>query len=163
MFTEARKEVSTRRSEGPKGELIERIYDYVIASQSLRGKITKMEVVEDFESGSHKAVSFEIERDKEVQEWNEQKMPKTLPGFSGGKLPGRSTAEKGREEEEEYEGSRKMQLRKEIAKEVIASVGTKPTLQRTVEQRVKEDEVTNWNEDDDLKKQREGVRMVEES
>ena len=34
------------------------------------------------------------ERDKEVQERNEQKMPKALLGHSGGKLPGRSTEER---------------------------------------------------------------------
>ena len=38
-------------------------------------KDSQMEVVEDFESRTHKAVSFVVERDKEVQEWNEQKMP----------------------------------------------------------------------------------------
>ena len=44
MFTEAPKEASTCKSKGPKGELIERTYDYVNASRSLRGKITQMEV-----------------------------------------------------------------------------------------------------------------------
>ena len=43
-----------------------------------------MKVVEDFESRPHKAVSFVVERGKEIQEWNEQKLPKVLPGFSGG-------------------------------------------------------------------------------
>ena len=58
-----------------------------------------------------------------------------------------------------------MQMMKEMAQTVIASIDTKPTLQRTVEQRVKrtwdcsqiegrdEDEVTNSDEDDELKKQ----------
>ena len=100
MFIEAPKEVSTCRSKGPKCELLERTYDHVIASQSLEGEITCMEVVEDFESSLHKAVSSVIERDKEVQEWKKQKMPKVLPGFIGGRLPWRSTAAKGREEEE---------------------------------------------------------------
>ena len=40
-------EPSTCMSKGPKGELIERIYDYVIASGSLEGKISQMEVVDD--------------------------------------------------------------------------------------------------------------------
>ena len=31
-----------------------------------------MKVLEDIESRPHKAVSFVVERDKEVQEWNEQ-------------------------------------------------------------------------------------------
>ena len=38
-------------------------------------------------------------------------MPKALPGFSGGKLPGRSTAEKGRVGEDEVDESRKMQMK----------------------------------------------------
>ena len=138
MFVEAPKEVSTCRSEAPKGELIERTCDCVIASQNLKRKIINMEVVEDFESRPHEAVSFVIERDKEVQEWKQQAMPKALLGFSGGKLAGRGTAEKGREEDEEDEGSRKMQMKKEIAQEVIAGMDTKPTSQRTVEQRVKQ-------------------------
>ena len=47
-------------------------------------KISQMEVVEDFESRLHQAVSFPVER--EMQEWNEQKLPKALPGYSGGRL-----------------------------------------------------------------------------
>ena len=62
-------------------------------------------------------------------------MPKALPGFSGGKLPGRSTAEKGREEEEEVEESRERKMKTEIAQEEVAGMmkmagaleGTKPT------------------------------------
>ena len=49
----APKEASTCRSKGPKGEWIERTYDYVIASGSLKGKISQMEVAEDFESRPH--------------------------------------------------------------------------------------------------------------
>ena len=60
-----------------------------------RGKFSQMKVVEDSESRPHKAVSFVVERDKEVQEWNEPKMPKALLGYSGGRLPGRSTKEAG--------------------------------------------------------------------
>ena len=72
---EAPKEVSTCRSKGPKGEVIERTHDYVIASRSHKGKVKSpnMEAVEDFESRPHKAVSFVVERNKEVQEWREQK------------------------------------------------------------------------------------------
>ena len=46
-----------------KGEWIERTFEYVIASHSLKGKITQMEVVEDFESRPHKAASFVVERE----------------------------------------------------------------------------------------------------
>ena len=59
-----------------------------------------MKVVEDFESRPQKAVSFLEEREKEIQEWNEQKMLMALPDYSGGRLPGRSTKERSREEEE---------------------------------------------------------------
>ena len=74
-----------------------------------------MEVVEDFESRPHKAMSFVVGREKEMQEWNEQELPKTLPGYSGGRLPGRSTKEKGREEGESDEGREERQIRSEIA------------------------------------------------
>ena len=66
MHVVAPKEASTCRWKGPKGEWIERIYDYVVAG-SLKGKISQMEVVE---------VSFVDEREKELLEWNEQKLPK---------------------------------------------------------------------------------------
>ena len=46
-----------------------------------------MVVLEDFESMPHKAVSFAVENEKNMQEWNEQK----LLGYSGGGLPGRCT------------------------------------------------------------------------
>ena len=62
------------------------------------GNISEVKVVEDLGSRPHKAVSFVVEREKETQEWNEQKLPKVLPCYSGGRLPGRSTKEKGREE-----------------------------------------------------------------
>ena len=46
-----------------------------------------MEVVEDFESIPHKSASFVVRREKEKKEWNEQKLPKVLPGYSGGRVP----------------------------------------------------------------------------
>ena len=52
---------------------------YVIACNSLKGKISQVEVVEGFGSRPHKAVSFVIEREKEMKEWNQQKLPKVLP------------------------------------------------------------------------------------
>ena len=39
-----------------------------------------MEAVEDFESRPYKAVTFPVERDKELQELRELKMPKVWPG-----------------------------------------------------------------------------------
>ena len=56
-----------------------------------------MKVVEDFEMRPHKAVSFVVERDKEIQEWNEQPLPKSPPGYNGGRLqeePQKKQAEK---------------------------------------------------------------------
>ena len=96
---------STCRSKGWKGEWIEKVYDYDIACNSLEGNISQMEVAEDFEWRPHKAVSFLFPQEMEMQEWNEQKLPKVLPGYSGGRLPGRSTKEKGREEREVDEDS----------------------------------------------------------
>ena len=46
---------------------MERTYYYVVANGSLKGNISQMEVVEDFESGPHKALSFLVEREKEMQ------------------------------------------------------------------------------------------------
>ena len=62
---------------GPKGERIERTYDYVIASQSLKGKITKMDLMEDFESRPHKAVSIcDRKRQRGTKNGKNKKCPK---------------------------------------------------------------------------------------
>ena len=74
-----------------------------------------MEMVEDFESRTHKAVSYVATRDKEIQEWSEQTLPNVLPGKSGGRLPGRSTKEKGGEGGELGEDSEERKNRNEIA------------------------------------------------
>ena len=68
--------VSTCRSKTAKGERVEKVYDYVTACSSLKGQISNMKVTEEFESRLHKAVTFVVERGKERQEWNEQKLPK---------------------------------------------------------------------------------------
>ena len=41
-----------RGSKSAKGEWIEKVYDYVIACTSLEGKISQMEVMEDFDQSS---------------------------------------------------------------------------------------------------------------
>ena len=87
MHVAAPERASTCRSKGAKGEWIEKIYEFAIACDSLKGIISQMEAVENFQSRPHKA----------VQEWNEQKLPKVLPGHSGGRLPGRGAKEKGRQ------------------------------------------------------------------
>ena len=71
-----------------------------------------MKAVEDFESRLHEAVSFVVERDNEIQEWKEQKLPKVLPGYIGGRLPGRRTEEAGGEEEEEKEKNGEGRIRR---------------------------------------------------
>ena len=50
-------------------------------------------VAEDFESRPHTAVSFVVERENEIQEWNEQNVPKVLLGYRERRLPGRNTKE----------------------------------------------------------------------
>ena len=112
-----------------------------------------------FESRPHKAVSFLMEREKEMQEWNEQKLPKALPGYSGGRLPGRSTKEKGREEGEVDKDSGERRMRNEIAQEVVAGIkekasahdDAKATAQRTARQRGKQnwDPLQNENEEEE--------------
>ena len=57
--------------------------------------------------GRTKQCFFVIEREKEVQEWNEQKMLEALPGNSGGRLPGRSTKRKAERKESQMRAERK--------------------------------------------------------
>ena len=64
MHVVAPEGASTCRSTSAKGEWVEKVYDYVIACNSLKGKISQMKVVEDFESRPHKPVSFVVERGK---------------------------------------------------------------------------------------------------
>ena len=144
--------VSACSSKSAQGEWVEKVYDiHHCLSTASKGRLSLMKVVEVFESRPHKAESFVVEREKEVQEWNEQKMPKVLPGHSGGRLPGRSTKEGGREEEEAEEACREGQVRKEIVQEVVESikekasahVDAKSSVQRTVGQSVKQ-KGTRW-------------------
>ena len=84
---------------------MEKVYDFVVACSSLKRRISDMKVIEDFESRPHKAVTFVVEGGKERQEWSEQRMPNVFPGYTGGRLPVRSTEEKCRKEGEEDESS----------------------------------------------------------
>ena len=70
MHVVAPEKASTCRSNGTKGEWIETNYDPVIAWS--KKKMSQLEVVENFESSLHKAVSFFVEREKEMQEWNQE-------------------------------------------------------------------------------------------
>ena len=129
-----------------------------------------MEVVADFESRSHEAVAFLFESEKETLEWNEQKLPKVLRGYSGGRLPGRCTNEEGREAGEVDEGSEEKTIRHEIAQEVVAGIkekamlhlDAKSTAQRTIEQSVRyswdcsqieneeEEDVDDWQKENQM-------------
>ena len=81
-----------------------------------------MRVIEEFESRPHKAVTFIVERGKERKEWNEQELPKSLRGHKGGRLPGRSKEEKGREEEEKcFKKKKQGQKKNEKIEEGIRS------------------------------------------
>ena len=51
-----------------------------------------------------------------------KKLPEALPGYSGGRLPGRGTEEKGREEGDENEGSEERRVGNEIIKEVMKGI-----------------------------------------
>ena len=56
--------VSTCRSRSAKGEWEEKVYDYVTACSSPEGTILDMQLIEDFESRPHQAVTFIVERGK---------------------------------------------------------------------------------------------------
>ena len=64
MHVVAPEKASTCWSKSAKGERVEKVYDHVIACNSLKGKISQMKVVQDFESRRHKAVSFVVQREK---------------------------------------------------------------------------------------------------
>ena len=137
-----------------------------------------MKVIEDFESRPHKAVTFVVERGKKRQELNEQQVPKALPGYSGGRLPGRNTEEKGRKEGEEDEGSEERRVRNEIIKEVIQGIqkvdvdegvenegkriGRQDLMQRWDGSQVENEEEESWQEGDQMAEQWEEEQHLEE-
>ena len=88
MFTEVPEErMSTCRSKGPCGEMIERNVSIRHCQSKFARKNTKdMDVVENFESRPRKAVTFLVDRDGEIQEWCELKMPTALPGIQRWKI-----------------------------------------------------------------------------
>ena len=56
MHVTAPEGASTCRSKSAEGEFVEKVYGNVIACNSLKGKISQMKVVEDFESWPRNAV-----------------------------------------------------------------------------------------------------------
>ena len=143
-----------------------------------------MYMVEDFELRSLKVVSSVVRREKEIQEWNKQKLPKVLPGFNGGRLPGRSTKEKGRDEGEvdEDSGERRIRSRSrsgcshQIKERASVHDGIKEAVQRPVGQSFmrswecsqleNEEEEESWREGDqtargDLGAKKDGRKLLE--
>ena len=62
MNVVAPENASTCRSKSAEGERVEKVNDYVIASDSPKGQISFVKVVEDFEPRPHKAVLKEKRR-----------------------------------------------------------------------------------------------------
>ena len=118
--------VSTYPSACPIGEQIERTYDCVIATKTLQGKIWNMEVVKDFESRMHKAVTFQVDRDKDLQEVRVVNLSETLSGFRGGQMPGASKVAGGEEEGQEEDEVR------QVDKDVRSAVLTADLVNSTV-------------------------------
>ena len=46
-----------------------------LQARALQGKMKNIKVVEDFESGPHKAVTFQVEQDKEIHSVREFQVP----------------------------------------------------------------------------------------
>ena len=147
MHVVAAEKASTCRSKGAKAGWIEKVNDHALPCDGPK-KISQMEV-EDFVSRPHKAVFFLDDRGKEMQEWNEQKLPKALLGYSGGRLPRRSRKQKGKEEGELDEGKEERRIKSAIAQEVVAGIKEKASVhedvkanaQRTAERSAKQ----NWD------------------
>ena len=56
--------VSTCRSRSGKGEWVEKVYDCVLPCSNLKGRISDMQAIENFETRPHKAVTFVVKREK---------------------------------------------------------------------------------------------------
>ena len=80
-----------------------------------------MEVVEDFESRPQKAVSFVVKRDEGERGMERAEAAgRYWSGYSGGRWPGRSAKEKGREEGAVDEDGEERSIRSHIVQEVVA-------------------------------------------
>ena len=131
--------------------------------------------------GRAKQYLYLVESEKDVKVCSEQKLPKVLTCYSGGRLPGRSTKEKGREEVELDEGSEEREIRSETAQEVVAGIkekasahDAKATAQRAAGQSVEqnwdcsqieneeEEEEDDWRKENLMEVQREEDEKLEE-
>ena len=118
---------------------VEKVYDSVIACSRLKGKISQMKVVEDFESRPLKAVTFVVEKEKSIQEWSEQKLPKVFPGKSGGRLPGEKLGAKS--PKKWLRASRRRRVRRKMSES--QEVGSK----RTGEKKKVQCEILDYQEE----------------
>ena len=141
MHVVAPEKASTCRSKGAKGEWIEKVYDYAPACDSLKGKISQMEVVEDLESRPHKTASFVVVETRSCRNGASRSCQRCCP----------VTVEEGCQEEAQKKKAEKKErqtraVRKE-AQKVVADIkekkacaqdDAKETAQRTAGQRVKQ-------------------------
>ena len=72
-----------------------------------------------------------------MQEWNEQKLPNVLPGYSGGRLPGRSTKVKGRKDGKVDEDSGEIRIRRQIAQKVVVGINENASVHKGVKEAVR--------------------------
>ena len=118
------KEASTCRSKGPK-----RSGSKERMTTSLRVVVSREKFHRwrwrNIQSQDHIKQSSLFYRGKEIKEWSEQKMPKVLPDYSGGRLPGRSTKEKGREEGAVDEDGEERNVRSQIDQKMVACTRTR--------------------------------------
>ena len=71
--------------EGPGVLEVQRMYDDVVACKCLLATFRKVEVIEECDSRPHEPLRFEVRCKKEPQEVRILKVPKPMPGVSGGK------------------------------------------------------------------------------
>lgn len=86
MLLVSPQKVSTRRSAGPKGELVERVCDAVAASKKLARQDQAFWRWRRHLRRDRFAITFQVELGKMQREVRKLKVPKTLPVLSRGKL-----------------------------------------------------------------------------
>ena len=112
VYVTAPEGVSTCRSRSAKGELVEKACDYAMACSSQKGRISDMQVKEDFESRPHKAVTFVVQRGKERQE--QRRYLDTAEKDSQEEARKRKVGRNGKKAKEVNKGRRKMRKSKKL-------------------------------------------------
>ena len=145
--------VSTCRSKNAKGEWVEKVYDYVIACNSLKRKDFTDECGGSFRIEASQGGYFcEERRGRNGTRRNCRRR------FLDTVEPGKSTKEKGREEGEEDEGGEERRTRDQVIKEVIASI-QKKTTEEEESWREREQMAAQWDEQQKLEEILEQRRM----